>query len=697
MKYFLRALWILLVGGIILISPVSCKKKSNNEETSGQFIIPPTTKIIKSSDWNTNLISVDSASHIYVFNSAMVSAYNLKTGDVIVSDAGKGCLRKISGISVSGGQATVTTSFAAISDAIEQGEGTFNYHITQDKIKSIKMLDRKCSIRPVTDKSGKSTNFSYELSTYLDDDEKVQISATLTIDPTVSCSYKISGFTVKKLNIEFKVDESVEVTATLTLLDIQWEKEKKLLEIEMTPITVMIGPVPVIITPSIEINAGVNLNINSAVTSGITQNLSYTVGISYDAGRSGNKWTSYTDLTKGFGFNPPTLSATAEAKAYIKPQFNLEIYEVLSPYLFAELYGRIEADLFANPWWSLYAGAGIGAGVKVEIWGYTLIDYETDPPPILYEILIASAQGGSNGPPDAPKDPHPADSERGVSLITPLIWTCTDPDNDPLTFDIYFGTTDPPPLIQSDVTASTYQPPTLDYNTAYYWQIVAKDDHQHTRTGPLWAFATINSGSGMGIPCPGLDSLSYGGIVYHTDQIGPQCWLKENLNIGNMINSSQSQANNSVIEKYCYQNLASNCNIYGGLYTWDELMNYNTYPGTQGICPQGWHVPTDDEWANMEIELGMTRDEAYQTGMRGTDQGTQLKPGGQAGFEALLGGIYNLGFFSDLTYEGYFATSSLPTTSDIWTRLINLNSPKVGRYQTLRQNALSVRCLKTNR
>jgi uncharacterized protein (TIGR02145 family) len=105
-------------------------------------------------------------------------------------------------------------------------------------------------------------------------------------------------------------------------------------------------------------------------------------------------------------------------------------------------------------------------------------------------------------------------------------------------------------------------------------------------------------------PCPGMPTVSYGGKTYNTVQIGTQCWLKENLNIGTMINNSQEQTNNGIIEKYCYENLSSNCDTYGGLYRWNEIMQYSSTPGAQGICPQGWHLPKSTEWVILRDFLG---------------------------------------------------------------------------------------------
>ncbi len=128
--------------------------------------------------------------------------------------------------------------------------------------------------------------------------------------------------------------------------------------------------------------------------------------------------------------------------------------------------------------------------------------------------------------------------------------------------------------------------------------------------------------------------------------------MAENLNVGSMINGSSNQTNNGIIEKYCYDDNTSNCDTYGGLYQWEEMMQYVTTPGAQGICPDGWHLPTDEEFKTMEMALGMSQGEADDTGWRGTDEGGKMKESGtthwyspnmgatnSSGFTALPGGL----------------------------------------------------------
>ena len=91
---------------------------------------------------------------------------------------------------------------------------------------------------------------------------------------------------------------------------------------------------------------------------------------------------------------------------------------------------------------------------------------------------------------------------------------------------------------------------------------------------------------------------------YNIVSIGTQIWMAENLNTGVQISNLTPTTNNKIIEKYCYDDNKNNCSIYGGLYTWPEMMDYNPSDNavigtTQGICPVGWHIPTQTEYITL--------------------------------------------------------------------------------------------------
>jgi uncharacterized protein (TIGR02145 family) len=180
------------------------------------------------------------------------------------------------------------------------------------------------------------------------------------------------------------------------------------------------------------------------------------------------------------------------------------------------------------------------------------------------------------------------------------------------------------------------------------------------------------------------------GRRYRTVIIGNQRWMAENLNYGKRIEGNAGQTNNGTVEKYCYNNLETNCDTHGALYQWDEMMQYSTGSMHQGICPDGWHIPSDEEWKDLELFLGMNVKGADSTGFRGTNQGTQLKIGGTSGFDAALDGYMTTAnnFMRNGTGNCFW------TSTDLYARYLLNTSPQVYRWDTpLKSYGLSLRCV----
>ena len=211
------------------------------------------------------------------------------------------------------------------------------------------------------------------------------------------------------------------------------------------------------------------------------------------------------------------------------------------------------------------------------------------------------------------------------------------------------------------------------------------------------------------IPCLGTPSVTYSGQVYNTVQILSQCWLKENLNVGTMINGASNMTDNGVIEKYCFNNNQVNCNKYGGLYKWNEMMQYNPQQGSQGICPSGWHIPCDEEWKILEgaadSQYGIGDPVWNSIAIRGFDAGTNLRskfdwesPGNGTdilGFTGLPGGIINdAGTFFLIGFYGYWWSSTESDNNNAWDHFLNYNSPEVYRLNNVKGYSFNVRCVK---
>jgi intein/homing endonuclease len=103
----------------------------------------------------------------------------------------------------------------------------------------------------------------------------------------------------------------------------------------------------------------------------------------------------------------------------------------------------------------------------------------------------------SNQPPNIPSYPNPANGATGVSVTVGLSWTGGDPDGDPVTYDVYFGSTSPPPIVKSGQLGTAYNPGTMILYTTYYWKIVAWDNHSASTEGPIWRFTTEQQSGGQ--------------------------------------------------------------------------------------------------------------------------------------------------------------------------------------------------------
>jgi uncharacterized protein (TIGR02145 family) len=189
---------------------------------------------------------------------------------------------------------------------------------------------------------------------------------------------------------------------------------------------------------------------------------------------------------------------------------------------------------------------------------------------------------------------------------------------------------------------------------------------------------------------------TYSGQAYNTVLIGAQCWLKENLNVGVMILGSQNQTDNSQIEKYCLYNDTINCYIYGGLYQWDELMQYSSGQGSQGICPSGWYIPTYSDWETLIYNLGGQTVAGGKLKETGTIHWAPPNTGAtnESGFTAFPGGIRLDWGFSSMSTAGYFSTSTQYNSSMAYVQVLNHNKASINTGYNYKIYGHSGRCIK---
>ena len=192
-------------------------------------------------------------------------------------------------------------------------------------------------------------------------------------------------------------------------------------------------------------------------------------------------------------------------------------------------------------------------------------------------------------------------------------------------------------------------------------------------------------------PCAGADRVTFDGYDYRTVAIGDQCWFAENLRSDNYrsgaaipgnLTDSQWTATTAGAQAV-YKNDPKHLSTYGRLYNWYAVND------ARGLCPSGWHVPSDEEWTELTEALGgkaVAGEKMKTSSWKGTNA---------SGFMALPGGYRDFvnGNFNKLGDSGYWWSSS-PDESPAWYRYLYSGSSNVSRYGSNNRDGFSVRCVR---
>ena len=204
------------------------------------------------------------------------------------------------------------------------------------------------------------------------------------------------------------------------------------------------------------------------------------------------------------------------------------------------------------------------------------------------------------------------------------------------------------------------------------------------------------------------------GNLYKTVKIGTQIWLAENLKVTHYRNgdpipnvTSHSEWVDLSTGAYCvYDNNESNADTFGYLYNWYAVDD------SRNIAPEGWHVPTDEEWRELERALGMSQSEADSVGWRGSPVGSKLA--GRAdlwddetlennaafdssGFSALPAGFrfyHGDGYFYSLGNQAFFWSATEYGPAGSWHRSLDYRISGVRRYTGGKPRGFSVRLIR---
>ena len=305
-------------------------------------------------------------------------------------------------------------------------------------------------------------------------------------------------------------------------------------------------------------------------------------------------------------------------------------------------------------------------------------------------VRLVKSTGSLNNSPAVPSNPTPSHNSMGLAISLTLSWSCSDPDGDALTYDVYFGTdSNPITTISTNQSAQNISHSGLTNFTTYYWKVVAKDNKGGSTSSPVWIFHTVASGS-TGIV------TDIDGNIYNTITIGTQVWMVENLKTtkyrnGDLISNVEGETawSNLTTGAYCnYGNDVNNATTYGRLYNWYAVND------SRKIAPTGWHVATDAEWTTLTNFVGGESVAGAKlkskTGWNSNGNGTD-----DYGFTAFPGGYRSLGgSFLSLVNIGDWWSSNESSSNGALERTMYYDDNRVISASANKRKGLSVRCIK---
>ena len=264
-------------------------------------------------------------------------------------------------------------------------------------------------------------------------------------------------------------------------------------------------------------------------------------------------------------------------------------------------------------------------------------------------------------------------------------------------------------------------------NTTYYVRAYATNS-AGTAYGNEVSFATTNGGTSQdGQPCPGAVTVTdIDNNTYNTVQIGNQCWMKENLRTTHYSNGTSialgSSTSTTTAYRYYPDNEQSNVSIYGYLYNWPAVMGNSSSSsanpsGVQGVCPTGWHVPSDAEWTQLtdyvssqslyvcgsstnNIAKALASTTGWSSSTDNCAVGNNPSANNATGFSALPAGAYYGDDYGDYNFFGegaYLWSATEYNDYNAYNRaLYNNLYANVIRSNIVKFGGMSVRCVRDN-
>ncbi len=377
-----KLLTILIALAILAV--VGCKKETEEPQPeptpTGDIIVADITKVVDEQTRQA-IQSIDTSDFTFIFNGSSTVIDELAVGDILVDStsdkAPYGYLRKVTSISVQkNGETTVTTEMASLTEAVKKGSIDF-------KTGSLTMahLERYELAKGVTLKNHKNTDFSvFSLDydhTFENENGSITISGYTDLDIDFFFDFDWDWEVLPYPRVFVKMFESgVQVEQSASVMCVSEagagiNKDISLGKFYFTPWTFMVGPVPVVFVPQIELFLEMNGTITAVYTATVSESFNGRLGVKYT---DENDWSRIASKTFDTDYAAPNLTAGANFEAHVGPEVALLLYGIAGPMANISGAAKVEASLVTGTQnWNLdlIVGSRAQVGIKIDLIGFS--------------------------------------------------------------------------------------------------------------------------------------------------------------------------------------------------------------------------------------------------------------------------------------------------------------------------------------
>lgn len=410
--------WLGVAGMLLIAGGFGCGTSDGgagiipDDKATVDFTLAATTKQV-TAESEATVLSVEDGGATIVLEAGSTLANSLAAGDVLLfgvtSRTPDGLLRKVvsttdtaQGVMVTTGAATLPEAFETLDLKVQRSLPYTDMKTYEAALEGLEIVQSPLSFEG---SAGNEYQVGFDGTVIYDADgdaatthDQVIANGSISFSLGLTLEVETSYLSLKRLKIGTAVVQDAELTLTTNLPALDFDREIVVADLIFGAFVVG----PVVITPNLELVLGANGELEAELTASVTEAVEVTAGADFD----GVAWDPSSDFKADFGFQPPTLTASARLRAFVGPRVKLLIYGVAGPRVQVNGFLELEAEYDDELSWELHAGLEAFIGIEGEIFGHELVDY-TSGDVIDYSTLLAESGGGECQPQCEGKDCGP--------------------------------------------------------------------------------------------------------------------------------------------------------------------------------------------------------------------------------------------------------------------------------------------------